>query len=186
MPDARRVQRDQQRKSIMDFVRQDSKELIRQVSGNDIRKLDEYFSAIRDIELRIDSAEKFPPLQSPDYVVPAEIPADYQEHLRLMMDMIVLAFQTDVTRIVTFVLANEGSNKLMALDRYDWISPDMYKSHRAGSVAEPVRIPRAFPSLPSIPTTNCLEGIEFQASRPSRKNRHPHSNCYQFSVSTLS
>ncbi len=111
MPDARRVQRDQQRKSILDFVRQDSKELIRQVSGNDIRKLDEYFSAIRDIEVRIDSAEKFPPLQSPDYVVPAEIPADYQEHLRLMMDMIVLAFQTDVTRIVTFVLANEGSNK---------------------------------------------------------------------------
>ena len=64
MPDAQRAARDQQRKSILDFVVQDSKDLIRQVSGNDVRKLDEYFSAIRDIELRIDAAEKFPPLES--------------------------------------------------------------------------------------------------------------------------
>ena len=98
-------------KSILDFVVQDSKDLIRQVSGNDVRKLDEYFSAIRDIELRIDAAEKFPPIESPDYIAPEEIPKDFQEHVRLMMDLIVLAFQTDVTRVVTFTLANEGSNK---------------------------------------------------------------------------
>ena len=111
MPDTERVQRDQQRKSILDFVMQDSKELIRQVSGNDVRKLDEYFSAIRDIELRIDASEKFPPVENPDYAAPEEIPKDFQEHVRLMMDLIVLAFQTDVTRVVTFTLANEGSNK---------------------------------------------------------------------------
>ena len=111
MPDAERVERDQQRKSVLDFVMQDSKELIRQVSGNDVRKLDEYFSAIRDIELRIDAAEKFPQIESPDYTAPEEIPKDYQEHVRLMMDLIVLAFQTDVTRVVSFVLANEGSNR---------------------------------------------------------------------------
>ena len=111
MPDDQRVQRDQQRKSILDFVTQDSKDLIRQVSGNDVRKLDEYFSAIRDIELRIDAAEKFPPIESPDYTAPEEIPKDFQEHVRLMTDLIVLAFQTDVTRVVTFTLANEGSNK---------------------------------------------------------------------------
>jgi hypothetical protein len=111
LPDTQREERDQQRKSILDFVRQDSKDLIRQVSGNDVRKLDEYFSAIRDIELRINAAEKHPPVQTPDYAVPEEVPADYQEHLRLMMDLIVLAFQADVTRITTFVLANEGSNK---------------------------------------------------------------------------
>lgn len=108
---AQRMQRDWQRKSILDFVRQDSKDLIRRVSKNDVRKLDEYFSAIRDIEMRIDSAEKYPPPQKPDYTVPEKIPTDYQEHLRLMMDLIVLAFQTDVTRITTFVLADEGSNK---------------------------------------------------------------------------
>ena len=111
MPDTERVERDQQRKSILDFVMQDSKDLIRQVSGNDVRKLDEYFSAIRDIELRIDAAEKFPALERPDYIAPEEIPKDFQEHVRLMMDLIILAFQTDVTRVVTFTLANEGSNK---------------------------------------------------------------------------
>ena len=111
LPDQQRTQRNWQRKSILDFVRQDSKDLLHQVSRNDARKLDEYFSAIRDIELRINAAEKFSPIKTPNYTVPDETPADYQAHLRLMMDLIVLAFQTDVTRIVTFVLANEGSNR---------------------------------------------------------------------------
>ena len=111
LPDTQREERDQQRKSILDFVRQDSKDLLHHVSGSDARKLDEYFSAIRDIEVRIASAEKFPSVESPDYTVPVEIPENYQEHLRLMMDLLVLAFQADITRVVTFVLANEGSNR---------------------------------------------------------------------------
>ncbi len=111
MPDAQRAQRDKQRKSILDFVREDSKNLLRQVGGNDTRKLDEYFSAIRDIEMRIESAEKFPPIKSPEYNAPEEMPENFQEHFRLMVELIVLAFQTDVTRIVTFVIGNEGSNK---------------------------------------------------------------------------
>jgi len=111
MSDVQRAKRDWQRKSILDFVKQDSKDLLRQVSGNDVRKLNEYFSAIRDIELRIEASEKFPPIKSPDYTVPEEIPGDYQEHLQIMMDLIVLAFQADITRITTFVLADEGSNK---------------------------------------------------------------------------
>ena len=110
-PDAERTQRDAERKSILDFVRQDSKDLIQKVSGNDARKLDEYFSSIRDIEQRIESAEKFPPIENVEFAAPDDIPADFQEHVRLMMDLIILAFQTDVTRIATFVLANEGSNK---------------------------------------------------------------------------
>ncbi len=110
-PNAQKRQRDEQRKSILDFVQQDSKDLIQQVSGNDARKLDEYFSAIRDIEMRIESAEKFPALENPEYIAPEKIPANFQEHVRLMLDLIVLSFQTDVTRIATFTLANEGSNK---------------------------------------------------------------------------
>lgn len=110
-PDAERTQRDAERKSILDFVRQDSKDLIQKVSGNDARKLDEYFSSIRDIEQRIESAEKFPPVENVEFSAPDDIPSDFQEHVRLMMDLIILAFQTDVTRIATFVLANEGSNK---------------------------------------------------------------------------
>ena len=110
-PDAEREQRNAERKSILDFVRQDSKDLIQKVSGNDARKLDEYFSSIRDIEQRIESAEKFPPIENVEFAAPDDIPSDFQEHVRLMMDLIILAFQTDVTRIATFVLANEGSNK---------------------------------------------------------------------------
>ncbi len=110
-PNAEKLQRDDERKSILDFVKQDSQDLIHKVSGNDARKLDEYFSSIRDIEMRIASSEKFPPIEDIKYSAPEKIPADFQEHVRLMLDLVVLAFQTDITRIVTFALANEGSNK---------------------------------------------------------------------------
>ena len=140
LPDTEREARDQRRKSILDFVMQDSRDLRRQVTGNDVRKLDEYFSSIRDIELRIEAAEKFPPIESPDYTVPEEIPADYQEHLRLMMDLMVLAFQADVTRVTTFVLANEGSNR-----PYPFVDvPDghHYLSHHSGDEEKIKKIKR--------------------------------------------
>lgn len=110
-PDANRARRDARRKSILDFLREDSKGLETRLSSNDVRKLDEYFSSIRDIELRIERAEKLPPVKTPEYPVPTSIPAVYAEHIRMMGDLMALAFQADVTRVVTFVLANEGSNK---------------------------------------------------------------------------
>jgi hypothetical protein len=61
--------------------------------------------------LRIERAANLPPIETPDYAVPKGIPSNYEEHIRLMCDLIVLAFQADVTRVTTFVLANEGSNK---------------------------------------------------------------------------
>ncbi len=111
VPDAKRVERDARRKSILDFVREDSKGLENKLGVRDVRKLDEYFSSIRDIELRIERADKLPPVETPDCPQPTGIPASYEEHLRLMCDLLVLAFQADVTRVSTFVLANEGSNK---------------------------------------------------------------------------
>ena len=66
---------------------------------------------MRDIEVRIDRAAKVPPVATPDYPVPSGIPSSYEEHIKLMSDLVVLAFQADVTRVCTFVLANEGSNK---------------------------------------------------------------------------
>ncbi len=110
-PDAQQLRRIARRKSVLDFVREDSKDLAGRLGANDVRKLDEYFSSVRDIELRIERAEKMPPVQVPDYPVPEGIPASYEEHLRLMCDLVALAFQTDVTRVATFVLAIEGSNK---------------------------------------------------------------------------
>lgn len=110
-PDANRAKRDARRKSILDYVSEDSKDLTGKLGRSDVRKLDEYFSAIRDIELRIERAEKLPPITAPNYSAPSGIPAAYEEHIRLMCDLIVLAFQADVTRVVSFVLANEGSNR---------------------------------------------------------------------------
>lgn len=110
-PGAAREKRDARRKSILDFVRADSQDLAGKLGAADQRKLDEYFAAVRDIELRIERTAKLPPIPTPDYPVPAGIPQSYEEHIRLMCDLVVLAFQTDATRVCTFVLANEGSNK---------------------------------------------------------------------------
>ena len=111
VPDADRIKRDARRRSVLDFVREDSKDLSGKLGVNDVRKLDEYFSSVRDIELRIERAAKLPPAPTPDAPKPNGIPSDFQEHIRLMCDLMVLAFQTDSTRVSTFVLANEGSNK---------------------------------------------------------------------------
>ncbi|MFM7515861.1 MAG: DUF1552 domain-containing protein [Pirellula sp.] len=109
--DPSKAKRDAKRKSILDFVREDSKMLSGRLAANDARKLNEYFASIRDIELRIERSEKLPPVKAPDYPAPSSIPAVYEEHIRLMADLMVLAFQADVTRVITFVLANEGNNK---------------------------------------------------------------------------
>src|SRR5439155_25461791 len=110
-PDRDRQKRDAQRKSILDFVREDSKDLEKNLGANDKRKLDEYFGAIRDVEQRIERAAKLPPVKTPDVKKPAGIPASFPEHLRLLCDLTVLAFEADVTRVITFVVANEGSNR---------------------------------------------------------------------------
>jgi hypothetical protein len=108
---AGRAKRDALRRSILDFVREDSKELTTRLGPTDRRKLDEYFTSIRDIELRIERAANMPPLKVPEGKKPGGIPSSYMDHLKLMCDLLVLAFQADVTRVCTFVLANEGSNR---------------------------------------------------------------------------
>ncbi|VTS01330.1 DUF1552 domain-containing protein [Tuwongella immobilis] len=111
VPDTERAKRDKLRKSVLDFVRAESKDLSGKLSSNDQRKLDEYFTAIRDIEVRIQKSATLPPVKTPTNVTITGIPADYEQHIRLMADLMVLAFQADITRVMTFVLANEGSNK---------------------------------------------------------------------------
>lgn len=108
------VRRLRYRRSVLDFVLDDAKSLGARVSGNDRYKLDEYLAAVREIEQRVERAEReagqvrhdLPKLDLPDGV-----PSDYEQHLRLLGDMMVLAFQTDSTRVCTYMFANEGSNK---------------------------------------------------------------------------
>ncbi len=98
-------------KSVLDFVSEDARRLQSRLGQSDQRKLGEYLSGIREIEMRIARAEKETAANLPDLNVPPGIPQDYAEHLRLMCDLTVLAFQSDLTRTITFMLANEGSNR---------------------------------------------------------------------------
>jgi hypothetical protein len=106
-------QRQVLRRSLLDFVAEDTRRLHDQLGAGDRRKLDEYLNGVREIERRMDRASSSESdwEQPHEYPLPAGIPANYAEHLRLMCDMIVLAFQADLTRIATFMLANAGSNR---------------------------------------------------------------------------
>jgi hypothetical protein len=95
--------------SILDLAKEDANTLKRNLGYTDRRKLDEYLSAVRELELRIEHSEKFK-ATFPDYQKPAGIPADNEHHLRLLFDLLALAFQTDTTRIATFLIAHDGSN----------------------------------------------------------------------------
>jgi len=102
-------------KSILDFVMEDANALKRKLGVEDRRKLDEYFTGVREVEQRIVWAEKASKDGSNGVpngmAVPTGAPSDYAEHIRLMGDMMILAFQSDATRIATFMFANEGSNR---------------------------------------------------------------------------
>jgi hypothetical protein len=104
---ARRAEQDRRRKSILDFAAEDAAALRRKLDSSDGRKLDEYLYAVREVERRVQKAEVAVPADAR----PAGTPKEFAQRARLMMDMIVLAFQTDATRIVTFMYQNEGSNR---------------------------------------------------------------------------
>jgi hypothetical protein len=107
---ARRAEQQRRRKSILDFAAEDASDLRRKLDRSDGRKLDEYLYAVREIESRLQRAEAVA-ASVPAARRPAGKPKEFAEQVRLMMDMIVLAFQTDSTRIVTFMYQNEGSNR---------------------------------------------------------------------------
>lgn len=102
--------RKQLRQSVLDFVRDDAKSLAKELSATDRDKLDQYLSSVRDVETRIEHAEQAP-IALPNFQRPAGIPETYQDHIRMMFDLMALAFQTDATRMITFTLANDGSNR---------------------------------------------------------------------------
>lgn len=101
------------RKSVLDFVLGDAKKLQQDLGAADRRKLDEYMYAVRDIENRMIRSEKLQVGEDgiPNYPRPAGVPRELDEHCKLMLDMLALAFQTDSTRVSTFMFANEGNNR---------------------------------------------------------------------------
>ncbi len=103
------------RRSLLDYVSEDARRLQKKVGKQDQRKLDEYLSAVRSIEKRIESSESDTDTEQDESIVsyekPAGIPKDFGEHMRLMSDMMVLAFQSDLTRVSTCMFGRAGSNR---------------------------------------------------------------------------
>lgn len=98
------------RQSILDMVAQDAKALSGKLGSTDQRKLDEYFTSVRELEQRIERDEQSV-ANRPKMNLPQRTPKDRQQHIRLMYDIMTLAFQTDATRVATFMLGNAGSNR---------------------------------------------------------------------------
>jgi hypothetical protein len=99
-------------RSLLDFVTADAKALHAQLGRNDQQKLDEYLTGVREIERRIQNMDKFGLPPEPGVPAPEGIPDQFGEHLRLMFDMMVLAFATDSTRVATYLLSHDGSNQV--------------------------------------------------------------------------
>lgn len=108
-----RESRNRYRRSVLDYVHEDAKSLHRALGANDQRKLDEYLYAVREIETRLQRSDKLSHQDSAmaDLERPEGVPRDFQQHVQIMLDMMVLAFQTDSTRISTFMFTNAGSNR---------------------------------------------------------------------------
>jgi hypothetical protein len=110
-PDARRAEL-RRNASILDWVLDDMARLEGKLGTADRRRMNEYLDAVREVERRIQNAERQSarsPL--PTLTQPTSIPAEWEDHVKLMCDLQVLALQTDATRIITFQMAREGSTR---------------------------------------------------------------------------
>jgi hypothetical protein len=109
---ADRMKRLESQKSVLDYVTNSLSRLRMGLGTGDKRKLEEYLESVRDIERRIQLAEEqSATIVLPDIERPAAVPDDYVQYTRLMLDMQVVAWQTDMTRIASFMLGRDGSNR---------------------------------------------------------------------------
>jgi hypothetical protein len=99
------------RTSVLDYVRARTTELLTTLAPEDRRKIDEYLTAIREIEQRIAQAEQRGAEATPPMEKPAGVPYGFVEHVRLMHDLLIVALQSGITRIATLIYAKEGSTR---------------------------------------------------------------------------
>ncbi|MBI3894422.1 MAG: DUF1552 domain-containing protein [Acidobacteria bacterium] len=106
---AERLAETQMRRSILDVMTQDVARLLRGIGPGDRDKVSQYLEAVRDVERRIQMAEEQSSRELPTVQRPAGIPATIEEHLKLLFDLQVLAFQCDLTRVISFMVGHESS-----------------------------------------------------------------------------
>jgi hypothetical protein len=103
--------RQQEQRSVLDFVLEEARGMNRRLNGHDRDKLDQYFTGIREIETSIQKAERLGVAADPGVETPSGIPPDRAQYTQLMIDMLVLAFRTDSTRVATLLLGHDGDNR---------------------------------------------------------------------------
>jgi hypothetical protein len=109
-------ERDFYRKSILDYVSDDAARLRQTVGQSDRDKLDQYYTSVREVERRIQNSGAPVDVRGIDLARPTGIPAEFDDHVRLMSDLMVLAFQTDSTRAASLMLTVEATNR-----NYPWL-----------------------------------------------------------------
>jgi len=109
-PEAR-ARRQVERRSLLDFIADDTNRLRGTLGPTDQRKLDEYLTSIRQIEEQLARAERENAHVDPGMEKPYGIPGDFAEHFKLMTDMITVAFRADLTRVVSFLVTREGTSR---------------------------------------------------------------------------
>ncbi|HKV37880.1 MAG TPA: DUF1552 domain-containing protein [Blastocatellia bacterium] len=107
-----RARRARYRKSILDMVSEDTQQLVKTLGPADKHKIDEYLFSVREIEQRIEAAEKDTRRVTPPIEKPTGIPFGFPDYVKLMYDLQVVAFQTDLTRVCTLVIGREGSTRV--------------------------------------------------------------------------
>ena len=139
---ASRLARLRKNRSILDSVSDEVSRLQGKIGPGDRSKLTEYLEAVRDIERRIQKAEeqvdrKLPLVERPT----GSIPDSYEEHCKLMMDLQVLAYQTDMTRVITFMMSKEISNRTYPeVDVHDPHHPLSHHQYKKESLVKLARI----------------------------------------------
>jgi hypothetical protein len=127
-------------RSLLDVVTGQVADLERRIGPSDKRKVDAYLDSVRDVERRIQNAEAQVERELPIVERPAGIPASYADHARMMFDLLVLAFQTDLTRVSTFLYGREASVRgfpeIGVPDSWHPLSHHGYDPEKLGKIAK--------------------------------------------------
>ncbi len=181
--------RRREQRSILDFALEDARSMQRRLGSDDAMKLDQYLGGVREIEVRIQKTERFGEVRDPAVETPAGVPSDYAEYIQLMFDMLVLAFQTDSTRVATLMLAHDGSNRSFDQigiseghhdlthhrNRPDWIEKvadiDLWYVRQFARFLEKLRATKDVDGRPLLQNAMIVFG-----SGNADGNRHTHDN----------
>jgi hypothetical protein len=108
---AEHIARIRMNRSLLDSISESGVRLLGELGSGDRGKVSDYLDAVRDIERRIDRAEEQGARELPSLERPSGVPSTFEEHVKLMFDLQVLAFQTDLTRVITFMMGREKTDR---------------------------------------------------------------------------